>query len=477
MVNTTTSYTNSIMVWKEGNRVLLKRTSGAWSEGIIVPGRKGHIGVRCIDNGVAREKHIPIDRMEQFVKDVFSQSEMKRRQPFPKIKRRFSCALAVMDKMLEHGQLTVNDEIQYGDHTPHRTCKIIKKERRGTPLHFVVDNTSGQVYGTLNMWAVKEYNDKSKKAIHQCYRKRSGTLTPVIQLREELEAILQEKDQYHRREEPTNSDIPLVNACKSGNVDLLKVLLTMKSTGCNPHTITSTGDTPLGIAAATGQCQVIHYLLRYKLVDPNVASLQGRTPLHVACSNGHYESAVALLRHSGPNKKDYSGKTPFYVACEKGHTKIVKLLLSKDEVIRDVVPNNKKTPFYAAVAKGHRDVVSLLCGADDVDHSRPGPKGQTPIYKAAKKGFVEVVRQLLTLQKSSVNISDARGNTPLIAACEKGHVDVAELLIQHSETNINVVNNQGESPIFIASQKGNRRLVEMLLDWNTTRFSPPVPVH
>ena len=459
------------MLWKEGNRVLLKRSSGAWSEGVIVPGREGHIGVRCIDNGIAREKHIPIDRMRQFVRDVFTQSDSKRRKRYPKMKRRFSCVAATMDKMIEYNQLTYDDEIQYGELTPNKTCRVVKHNKRGYTQHIVVDSSSGQKYETINMWAVKEHKDKSKKAIHQCYRKRCGSLVPVLQLRKELEGILREKDQYHSDESASDTDSPLIDACKSGNIDLLKFLLTMRSTGCNPHTITSTGHTPLGIAAVTGQRSVVQYLLRYKQVDANVSSKNGCTPLYLACSKGQYDIAEMLLSQSDVNKKDYLGKTPFYAACENGHSEIVELLLSCEEVARHVIASDGKTPFYAAVEKGHLGVISLLCRTDDVDKSGCGPRGQTAIYRASKKGYLDIVRQLLMLRETNVNIGDSDGKTPLFVACEQGHSEIAEILTHHISTNVNVVNDRGESAIFIASQKGHRGIVELLLDWNTIKFN------
>ena len=202
------------MSWKEGNRVLLKRSSGAWSEGVIIQGRKGHIGIRCVDNGVTREKHIPTDRMSEFVRDIYTQAETRRRRK-PTMKRRFNCIPETLGKMVEFGQLQLFDAIQYGDNS-NQSCIIIETAEGLR----VKDNASSKVYETLNSWAVKEYNDLTKKAIHICYRIRDGKKESILKLRRELEEILREKDQFHSEDsysESDEDDTPYAQAARREN--------------------------------------------------------------------------------------------------------------------------------------------------------------------------------------------------------------------------------------------------------------------
>ena len=59
----------------------------------------------------------------------------------------------------------------------------------------------------------------------------------------------------------------------------------------------------------------------------NTPDYDGRTALHLACSEGHYEVAVLLLSFDMDlNTRDRFGNTPADDAKAKGHTRIVGLI-------------------------------------------------------------------------------------------------------------------------------------------------------
>eukprot|EP01025_Chloroclados_australasicus_P044941 TRINITY_DN48972_c0_g1_i2.p4 TRINITY_DN48972_c0_g1~~TRINITY_DN48972_c0_g1_i2.p4 ORF type:complete len:153 (+),score=11.75 TRINITY_DN48972_c0_g1_i2:293-751(+) len=65
-------------------------------------------------------------------------------------------------------------------------------------------------------------------------------------------------------------------------------------------------------------------------MDINQSDHQGRTPLHLACSNGCAEAALAILRHPDVdvNPIDYKGNTPLddAIACKD---KMMQALLER----------------------------------------------------------------------------------------------------------------------------------------------------
>ena len=61
----------------------------------------------------------------------------------------------------------------------------------------------------------------------------------------------------------------------------------------------------------------------------------------------------------GVSSEDNDGKTPLHIACQNGHTKVVKILLARGA---DVDHRNAQgcTPLNLAVRKGHKEAVELL---------------------------------------------------------------------------------------------------------------------
>ena len=89
---------------------------------------------------------------------------------------------------------------------------------------------------------------------------------------------------------PSGLSYVLFDACKNGNIDLVKKLLSYGA-------------------------------------DVNAKNNDGWTPLHYASRNGHTEIVKLLLEHGvDVNCKNNNGYTPLHLASEKRHTEIVNLL-------------------------------------------------------------------------------------------------------------------------------------------------------
>ena len=86
---------------------------------------------------------------------------------------------------------------------------------------------------------------------------------------------------------------------------------------------------------------VTHKLYHYSCIDPRKSghrcqprTIDGRTPLFLACRKGHTEVVQLLLDEAwGEVNVNQAiighGVTPLYMACQEGHTEIVALLLDK----------------------------------------------------------------------------------------------------------------------------------------------------
>lgn len=57
--------------------------------------------------------------------------------------------------------------------------------------------------------------------------------------------------------------------------------------------------------------------------------MSGRTPLHLAAQNGHYEMVSLLIAQgSNINVMDQNGWTGMHYATKAGHTNVVKLFIN-----------------------------------------------------------------------------------------------------------------------------------------------------
>ena len=100
----------------------------------------------------------------------------------------------------------------------------------------------------------------------------------------------------HDGQDMTAHDATIHEAAKSGNYEMVKVLLK-----ANPDLVNSKDNnsaTPLHYAAAMGYRDVAELLLANK-ADVNAKDNKGNTPLHVAVDNGYKDVAELLLQHDG----------------------------------------------------------------------------------------------------------------------------------------------------------------------------------
>ncbi|KAF0751804.1 hypothetical protein AaE_006251, partial [Aphanomyces astaci] len=89
------------------------------------------------------------------------------------------------------------------------------------------------------------------------------------------------------------------------------------------------GCTPLHAAAASGQLEVVQWLLGVPEMKPAVDD-SGQTALHYAAFYGHLEVVLALVEHGIPlNLKDKFGRTPHIAAALNGHLDVVKFLVEE----------------------------------------------------------------------------------------------------------------------------------------------------
>ncbi|KAJ3023212.1 UNVERIFIED_CONTAM: hypothetical protein HDU68_008733 [Siphonaria sp. JEL0065] len=132
----------------------------------------------------------------------------------------------------------------------------------------------------------------------------------------------------------------------------------------------------------------------------SVGDYDGRTPLHIAASENHYNAVETLLLHGSSafgsihftanarkytgasvHQRDRYGHSPLYDAVRNNHVKIVHLLKDagahfSEEESREVTILGSKAAF-----EGNLDMVKILCECG-ADMNQPGLDGRTAVHMA-----------------------------------------------------------------------------------------------
>lgn len=170
---------------------------------------------------------------------------------------------------------------------------------------------------------------------------------------------------------------------------------------------------------------------------------QGRTPLHIAAEQGHYEEVNKLLLNQGTaiNAQDKYGYTPLHLASKKGHLEVVKLLVTQGAHL-NAKTRFGETPLYEALLDKKLEVFKFLLG---LWKSPPTLVLNNLLCTAARQGDVQSA-SLLIERGANANAQDEQGNTPLHFAALNAHVEVLAFLIE-KKVDVNMMNNQGNTPL------------------------------
>jgi len=280
----------------------------------------------------------------------------------------------------------------------------------------------------------------------------------------------------------TNSDADeqLLEASKSGDLELVKRFMTSSNVNCRD--VTGRLSTPLHFASGYNRVAVVELLLQQG-ADVHAKDKGGLVPLHNACSYGHFEVAE-LLVHQGAavNVTDLWKFTPLHEAAAKGKYEICKLLLKHgadpskknrdgntaldlvkdgDTDIQDLLRGD--SALLDAAKKGCLARVQKLCTSDNINCTDQQGRNSTPLHLAAGYNNYEVAEYLIE-QGADVNAQDKGGLIPLHNASSYGHVDIASLLINNNSL-VNATDRWAFTPLHEACQKGRTQLCTLLLSY------------
>ena len=186
-------------------------------------------------------------------------------------------------------------------------------------------------------------------------------------------------------------EAPLLEAVRSADHAALRALIERHA---DPDAATPDGTTALHIAVERDDLEATDVLLRAG-ASPGAANRYGITPLYVACTNGTAPIVEKLLKAGADaNSANPEGETALMTAARTGRLESVKLLLAHGATVDVKEKWRGQTALMWAAAENHAEVVKLLveAGADVQARSKGG---FTAFLFAVRGGRIEAVRALI----------------------------------------------------------------------------------
>ncbi|CAM9567205.1 unnamed protein product, partial [Choristocarpus tenellus] len=168
----------------------------------------------------------------------------------------------------------------------------------------------------------------------------------------------------------------------AGSLHLVRTYL---QKGMDINAVNHKGETALHLAMSRRHLEVVDFLV----TQPNLQlgeGLEGKSLLHEAASLGlHYLTAQLVHRLDVNGVDPVNGWSPLHYACHNGHEELARLLTSHSNILVDRAGRGGLTALHLAAAAASEKCVSNLLE----NQANPGirdEKGQVPAVTAMLHG-------------------------------------------------------------------------------------------
>ncbi|XP_051791868.1 ankyrin repeat domain-containing protein 26 isoform X2 [Erpetoichthys calabaricus] len=184
--------------------------------------------------------------------------------------------------------------------------------------------------------------------------------------------------------------------------------------------------------------------------------------LHKAAVAGDLAKLKQLIKKNDINQLDKENRTPLHLACAQGHAEVVRFLLDNKAKL-NLCDNDNRTPLMKAVqCQQERCAVYLL--ELNADPNLVDADGNTALHLAAMIPDLSLATHLLE-HDAHVNASNKEGFTPLILAVAKNHQEMAEFLLKEG-ANVDSTDSLKRTALMFAANNGQINMVRLLLRYN-----------
>ena len=249
----------------------------------------------------------------------------------------------------------------------------------------------------------------------------------------------------------------LPNACSSGNVSTIRLLLERGADVIAPY---EDGGNALTTASYHGYVEIVQLLLDL-VADVNASVGDYGNALQRACASGHDLIIQLLLDHGADiNASEREYGNALQAASMEGLYSIVQLLLDRGADI-NARSGSYDTALQGASSYGYTHIVqNLLDHGADVNAS--GGKFGNALLGAISSGSDSIV-QILLDYGADVNALGGRKDSPLQLAVKRGKDHIVQMLLEHG-ADVNAPSGEYGNALHTVLRSGRDHIVQMLLD-------------
>lgn len=156
----------------------------------------------------------------------------------------------------------------------------------------------------------------------------------------------------------------------------------------------------------------------------------GNTPLHIAAKSGNIKIVKILTNNKKCNidKRNKNGETPLRMAMQCKHYNIVKILADKGASIKFFDRNGNGFLTMAITHENYEAVQLAIDKKLNINHGNH--EDETALHYAANYGYIEIIK-LLIKAGARLNIVTQYQMTPLQLAIKNNRNEVVELLLKN----------------------------------------------
>ena len=156
----------------------------------------------------------------------------------------------------------------------------------------------------------------------------------------------------------------------------------------------------------------------------NMRTTFGKSPLHLACLQGHLKVVKYLLDEESEEGADNDGQLPIHDAACGGNLEIIKLLEKQEDIY--AFTNHYKSMLYLAACKDYLQVIQYLCSRQILKYININ--GYWLIHEASIGGNFNLFKLLANIEDICVVIKWQL--TALYLATFKGGLEITQFLIK-----------------------------------------------
>jgi ankyrin repeat protein len=176
-----------------------------------------------------------------------------------------------------------------------------------------------------------------------------------------------------------------------------------------------------GLSGVGVHFQIIKNLLK-RGANPKATDVFGNTLLHKQCHNGNMKNANYLINHynADVNAKNDEGRTPLHLACTNWDgLKMVKFLIEEKRADPTVTCNRQETALHYAAYSNSQCIVKYLIEEQRLDIEATDNEGRTALHAACQNFFPRLFtrwstqKYLIEEHAKIIEAKDKNGKTAL----------------------------------------------------------------